>query len=177
MKPSAELAVIAAEIERVKLVLQALEEQHAYLDTHVTRTRQFIQPSPIRKLPTEVLGIIFEHVCASDLYSEYRGTAICLSVVCSKWRSITMSTPALWTTIVYADSPEEVNYYLDRCGKLPLRVHVESPLAICDRFLDDDTGMPCESSDTMQRFLKTLPNGNTFTFIWTLVTFTSLKTS
>ncbi|KAF9027042.1 hypothetical protein BDZ89DRAFT_952539, partial [Hymenopellis radicata] len=105
MKPSAELTVIAAEIERVKLVLQALEEQHAYLDTHVTRTRQFIQPSPIRKLPTEVLAIIFEHVCASDFYSEYRGTAICLSVVCSKWRSITMSTPALWTTIVYADSP------------------------------------------------------------------------
>ncbi|KAF9014607.1 hypothetical protein BDZ89DRAFT_445529 [Hymenopellis radicata] len=70
--PSAELKTLAQEIQRVELLLSALKTHHAHLERHIHRTTRFIQSSPIRRLPTEVLGIIFASACTSFQQDEYK---------------------------------------------------------------------------------------------------------
>ncbi|KAF9032092.1 hypothetical protein BDZ89DRAFT_948347, partial [Hymenopellis radicata] len=93
--PSTERAVLAQEIERVESMLIALKAHHAHLDTYIQRSNQYMRSSPIRRLPTEVLGIVFASACTSFQRNEYK-TPLSISLVCSKWRDIALSTPSLW---------------------------------------------------------------------------------
>ncbi len=61
--PSAELMTLALEVRRVELLLSALKTHQTHLERHIQRSTRFIQSSPVRQLPTEVLGIIFASAC------------------------------------------------------------------------------------------------------------------
>ncbi|KAF9032170.1 hypothetical protein BDZ89DRAFT_1158637 [Hymenopellis radicata] len=127
--PSADMAALAQEIKRVELMLDALKEHHAHLDRHIQRSTQYIRSSPIRRLPTEVLGIIFASACTSFQYSEYIAP-LSISVVCSKWRDIALSTPSLWTHIYvapYSGGLDVYEHYLKRCGHIPISVKIDIP--------------------------------------------------
>ncbi|KAF9014514.1 hypothetical protein BDZ89DRAFT_1142248 [Hymenopellis radicata] len=140
--PLAELSTLADEIQRVELLLSALKTHHAHLERHILRTSRFIRSSPIRQLPTEVLGIIFASACTSFQEDEYK-TPLSISLVCSKWRDISISTPDLWTNIYVAPYSSTCGmpvyeHFLQRCGGLPISVKVEIPDKLHLHSLDDD---------------------------------------
>lgn len=132
----AEKATLEAAIGRFKVLLQNLEEHLGQLSTHISRTHTFVHPSPFRRLPTELLNIIFSYACA-DFATENHRTALRLSVVCSYWRTIVTNTPALWTSIFYCldhrYSSNIADHHMDRCGPLlPLLLEITSPLPVFD---------------------------------------------
>ncbi|KAF8907588.1 hypothetical protein CPB85DRAFT_830139 [Mucidula mucida] len=146
---SADLATLAGEIQRVELLLSALKTHHARLERYIHRTTRFIQFSPIRQLPTEILGIIFASACSSCQEDEYK-TPLSISLVCSKWRHIAMSTPTLWTNIYVAPYSSArglpvYQYFLQRCGMIPISVKVEVP-ARNNPYQDDDGVIPFEGT-------------------------------
>ncbi|KIM76288.1 hypothetical protein PILCRDRAFT_24370, partial [Piloderma croceum F 1598] len=53
--------------------------------------------APISCLPHEVLSEIF--LCYNDSFSSFR-RPLRLGSVCSRWRTIALSTPRLWTSFV-----------------------------------------------------------------------------
>ncbi|THU97278.1 hypothetical protein K435DRAFT_754194 [Dendrothele bispora CBS 962.96] len=104
----------------IKLANSIIEEQKAKL-FELKRRKQTLEhtiegyqslDAPIRQLPLEILQEIFEFVGVSeghilifksgDNFPDELTTRIpplCLSHVCSAWRSLSLSTPGLWTTI------------------------------------------------------------------------------
>ncbi|KAF9014593.1 hypothetical protein BDZ89DRAFT_445262 [Hymenopellis radicata] len=148
--PSAELTMLAQEFQRVELLLSALKTHHAHLERHIHRTTRFIQSSPIRQLPTEVLGIIFASACTSFQQDEYQ-TPLSISLVCSKWRDISISTPTLWTNIYVAPYSsacglDVYKHFLQRCGGIPISVKVEVPARDHPNLDDDDDDLPFEET-------------------------------
>ncbi|KAF9032166.1 hypothetical protein BDZ89DRAFT_597965 [Hymenopellis radicata] len=148
--PSADLTTLAQEIQRVELLLSALKTHRAHLERHIYRTTRFIQSSPIRQLPTEVLGIIFASACTSFQENEYK-TPLSISLVCSKWRDISISTPTLWTNIYVAPYSsacglDVYKHFLQRCGGIPISVKVEVPARDHLDPDDDDDDFPLEQT-------------------------------
>ncbi|KAF9032168.1 hypothetical protein BDZ89DRAFT_597990 [Hymenopellis radicata] len=146
--PIAELATLAEEIQRVEAMLNALKKHHAQLEGHIHRTTRYIQSSPIRQLPTEILVVIFASACTSFQEWEYK-TPLSISLVCSKWRDIAMSKPTLWTNIYVAPYSKAYGipvfkYYLQRCGGIPLSVKVEIPVRARACLDDYDVDTPYE---------------------------------
>ncbi|KAF9032169.1 hypothetical protein BDZ89DRAFT_598004 [Hymenopellis radicata] len=126
---SAELADLVQEVERAESMLDTLKAHYAHLDRHIQQSTQYIRSSPIRRLPTEVLGIIFASACTSFQRSEYK-TPLSIGVVCSKWRDIALSTPSLWTHIYIAPHSgglDVYQHYLERCGHIPISVKIDIP--------------------------------------------------
>ncbi|KAF8998054.1 hypothetical protein BDZ89DRAFT_1028479, partial [Hymenopellis radicata] len=147
--PSSELADLVQEIERAESMLIALKAHHAHLDTYIQRSTQYIRSSPIRRLPTEVLGIIFASACTSFQRREYT-TPLSISLVCSKWREMALSTPSLWTHIYIAPHSgglDVYQHYLEQCGNVPISVKVEIPYR--ERPTSDvcDEDFPYEETD------------------------------
>ncbi|KAF9014512.1 hypothetical protein BDZ89DRAFT_448125 [Hymenopellis radicata] len=126
---SADMATLAQEIKRVESMLDALKAHHAHLDRYIQRSIQYIRSSPIRRLPTEVLGIVFASACTSFQRGEYK-TPLSISLVCSKWRDLALSTPSIWTHIYIAPHSGGLDVYehfLERCGNIPISVKIEIP--------------------------------------------------
>ena len=92
----------------------------------------------VLKLPPEIASYIFllsmEERDTREIPS--RGdclpTPFCLGAVCSGWRQLARSTPALWTMLAFTlpdskimeDLPHLVADWLERSGGLPLTLHV-----------------------------------------------------
>ncbi|KAJ7693939.1 hypothetical protein B0H17DRAFT_1199614 [Mycena rosella] len=98
---------------------------------------------PVLTLPPEITSEIFRHcvpVPADDgrewQYVDLDEAPLLLMHVCSAWRQVTLSTPALWSRLAIdaGDFPtrfsEIVNVWLSRARKCPLSVKIDGPL--CD---------------------------------------------
>lgn len=89
-------------------------------------------PPTIHELPTELLILIFFHGSASDasapILPSFKPFPLSISRVCNLWRSIVLSNPRLWTTVV---SSHHVPYFpilklqLQRAGNHPLNLFVD----------------------------------------------------
>lgn len=86
----------------------------------------------MNSLPTELLIQIFAHGSASDAHltstSTYVPFPICISHVCAHWRSISLSIPHLWTTVVSTkDAPyfPTLRLQLERAGSYPLDLYLD----------------------------------------------------
>ncbi|KAJ8075520.1 hypothetical protein PM082_021150 [Marasmius tenuissimus] len=56
--------------------------------------------SPIHRMPSETLLEIFGYCCEQNLLSEEKiPVASAISMVCSRWRNVTVSSPRLWSSI------------------------------------------------------------------------------
>ncbi|KAF8414924.1 hypothetical protein L210DRAFT_3539836, partial [Boletus edulis BED1] len=81
-------------------------------------------------LPSDVLAIIFEE--SRCLLNQWPGprrplpVEVQLSHVCSRWRQVALSSPALWTTIRVPILHKEtaVRTYFQRCKQCPLDIHI-----------------------------------------------------
>ncbi|KIK54102.1 hypothetical protein GYMLUDRAFT_249856 [Collybiopsis luxurians FD-317 M1] len=117
-----------AEYESEILLLQS---RIVYIKTHQKRLREHSAKlrslrSPIRRLPNEVLSPIFNFFCDRNLLQEYPWSkdfdfqpptdvsmnaltylpAMTISSVCSRWRSLALSLPQIWSRVTLELSPE-----------------------------------------------------------------------
>ncbi|KAF5356427.1 hypothetical protein D9758_009524 [Tetrapyrgos nigripes] len=99
------------DIQSVENVLLDLSKKKEELERYVDHCKSYL--SPIRRLPTEIMGEIFlnyQDLHMSDredrqfrgpltrpLYSSPAMTALVLSSVCKLWHTITLATPQLWS--------------------------------------------------------------------------------
>lgn len=110
--------------------------------------------APIRKLPLEILINIFELACSShvglnSLSRNRRGVVpvatLVLSHICSRWRNLVVSVPALWscfefdyTQLGHLDSESLIHLFLERSRShiLDFALHVS-----------DQSSLNCHKSD------------------------------
>jgi hypothetical protein len=86
--------------------------------------------SPVRKLPLDVLSIIFE-ICGEDDWK----IMLRIAVVSRMWRGLALSTPRAWSFIDLkrCDDREMIQTFFERSGQLPL--HIDLPATQSVRFL------------------------------------------
>ncbi|KAG8777265.1 hypothetical protein FRC12_000472 [Ceratobasidium sp. 428] len=101
----------------------------------------------IKRLPTEVLSLIFTIVVNGSLYARYIRDKTygsfdyptLLASVCSSWRYVAIGNPKLWSCIDVTDltredtdnlkSFKQANLRLERSQNIPLAVHIGNPYA------------------------------------------------
>ncbi|KAF9071267.1 hypothetical protein BDP27DRAFT_1419300 [Rhodocollybia butyracea] len=70
--------------------------------------------SPIRRVPDEILCQIFLHCCAeNDLRYRKPGEALALSSVCTRFRELVISYPALWSDLKISFPSDDIGYDLN----------------------------------------------------------------
>ncbi|KAF9255069.1 hypothetical protein L218DRAFT_951058 [Marasmius fiardii PR-910] len=133
-----------------------------------TRKVKCLGEAPIRKLPREVLRLIFEQAVDKNVIIGRRGTskfsAVTLSSVCSHWREVVLDNRKLWATIsVYfhsdplpMDAYERAKEYLEmaiqRAGSVGLSVTIEF-----HSFPRDDIGEWGRALQSLYRILTSAP--------------------
>ncbi|KAJ7138227.1 hypothetical protein C8R44DRAFT_566046, partial [Mycena epipterygia] len=86
------------QITETRMKLLRLEREHMHATRHIERCRHPL--APIRRIPTEILSNIF--VCYADFvddgppFRDVRKAAWILGHICSYWRAVAISTPAVW---------------------------------------------------------------------------------
>lgn len=98
-----EIRRCADEASRLRVQIVALENRGHELKQFVDTCKATL--APIRKLPPEVLLLVFAAVASHlDLTKEFRHVTrvdcpgFALGAVCSYWRSLVLQTPSLWST-------------------------------------------------------------------------------
>jgi hypothetical protein len=120
----------------IRATILFLERQSQLLDTYTEMYKSML--SPIRKLPTELLEMVFKYHCTpfgfqiSDGPDEEEvlgSNTLTLAAVCRQWRDHILSTPSLWSCIsinfnyigIYsaesrAKCVKALNDFIDRSG-------------------------------------------------------------
>ncbi|KAL0070586.1 hypothetical protein AAF712_002425 [Marasmius tenuissimus] len=105
------------EINKLKADLLMLENERDQLKNRVETFRALL--APVHRLPTELLASILKYAAeCGDIHEQITPTEapriVTLSMVCSRWREITLSTPSLWSFIslwlfdwIYKVSPND----------------------------------------------------------------------
>ncbi|KAJ7709044.1 hypothetical protein B0H17DRAFT_1124812 [Mycena rosella] len=114
---SKHLSFLDSEILGLRKRLKRLEEEHAAVHTY--RMQNIIILSPLRRMPSEVLGNFF--LCTLPLAGDAMDQGMfdvgsspwVLTHISDHWRALAISNPALW-------SPIAINYSLSSRYPLPL---------------------------------------------------------
>jgi hypothetical protein len=116
--------------------IQKVDEEISRLQTaldHLTAVRQRMKRSlnerttPIYRIPTEILSEIFLHCLVEDSDGfDAEEAPLLLNFVCSKWRTVAISTPQLWSSISLDLPPcggiEMLETWLSRSSASPLKI-------------------------------------------------------
>ncbi|KAJ7593690.1 hypothetical protein C8J56DRAFT_1043483 [Mycena floridula] len=99
------------EVMRLWGIIELVKKHQSKLSHEISIHQLFV--SPIRRLPPELLALIFSLFCTVDFWDcepfvsksyRIRGSIFrepfIIATVCSHWRSIALSTPSLWSTIM-----------------------------------------------------------------------------
>jgi len=98
----AQLAQIVADS---RCSIKQFQRERAALEEKISRTLAYV--SPIRRLPAELLRLIF-----MMNFDEYPCCAWILSSVCSQWRRLALSMPKLWSKVWYLSQSAFPPYFL-----------------------------------------------------------------
>jgi hypothetical protein len=111
-----ELESVQSELNASQRYIALLERQESTLQEEIERISGLIHP--IRRCPEDILKMIFELAVEEYSYSQFQ-VALQLSHVCKSWRSITLQTRSLWSSlsISYQSSPYNVRGMLDLAVK------------------------------------------------------------
>ncbi|KAL1724561.1 hypothetical protein EV715DRAFT_245132 [Schizophyllum commune] len=111
------LADIELEIETLQTTLRWAQKARAELKQLHDLQQAYL--APVRKLPTDVLSIIFEHCCGDEIdLTSWSCPPIDLSAVCKLWRETMLSMPAIWARF----SLEKVGRFTSRPERLAARL-------------------------------------------------------
>ncbi|KAF9460192.1 hypothetical protein BDZ94DRAFT_1121969, partial [Collybia nuda] len=80
---------ISEELLRVQLMIDDLHSQLKENFDNITKYKRMI--SPLKSLPNEIISKIFEEYAAGLPHPPWL-----VGHICSRWREIALSTPALW---------------------------------------------------------------------------------
>ncbi|KAF7305206.1 hypothetical protein MKEN_01235800 [Mycena kentingensis (nom. inval.)] len=155
----ARLAPVQTEISQLESRLANLRAQESVLADYRAKFR--VTVSPLRRLPAEVLGEIFEwtlpvYAAAGNEYATYCDFSLGLSPwvlmrVCARWRAVAIATPVLWAPVVLIFSSDEqlrrypmplLQTHLDRASQLEVsfwgseKVDVEAQLPALQLLID-----------------------------------------
>ncbi|KAL4068628.1 hypothetical protein V8B97DRAFT_2008886 [Scleroderma yunnanense] len=114
------------------------------------RSRPRPQLSPIARLPSELLALIFLRAIEAPAQNNVLPSQLVISSVCKAWRSVAFSTPEYWGTLyVSPKMPMSVyHFFLEKSSPFPLSVefflwrpfkrkqYVSSNEPILERLLD-----------------------------------------
>ncbi|KAF9264043.1 hypothetical protein L218DRAFT_1076918 [Marasmius fiardii PR-910] len=129
------------EIAQIRQRLTLLEEEERSLESNISKRRFALETWP--SVPTEIWEIIFTMVCTEypknrdDYHSRFTEPAlgvpaVVLSHVCSRWRTIVLGSPKLWTSIRIAldkvprGAAHLVQAIIKRSEGRPLDIHLSS---------------------------------------------------
>ncbi|THV03477.1 hypothetical protein K435DRAFT_851790 [Dendrothele bispora CBS 962.96] len=132
---------------RLKADLCFFEEEHSRLDKYLKDCRAL--SSPIHSLPPELLIEIFMLSFNSNGFGKpywvpsgkpRESPAFRLGAVCSRWRTLALSTPCLWSRLEISFQPswpswvpDAINTCLERSGQHNLSLLIEGYLDNLDR--------------------------------------------
>ncbi|KAJ7625619.1 hypothetical protein FB45DRAFT_921869 [Roridomyces roridus] len=114
-------SLLDSKIAQVQSLLQELLSERDEVDNEIRKHEGAL--SPLRRMPPEILSLIFTSTFSRTLFSEQSAPWIA-SAVCSRWRLIALS-PTFWTTISDQDhhfNLFNLNAQLARSGDLPLTI-------------------------------------------------------
>ncbi|KAF7290335.1 Carboxypeptidase [Mycena chlorophos] len=79
--------------------------------------------SPIQTLPTELLAVIFLHLCSSG--TDWESPTIRLTAVCRRWTQIANSVAALWSSVaLFSQQENRLKVHLERSKTQPLELQL-----------------------------------------------------
>ncbi|KAF9073484.1 hypothetical protein BDP27DRAFT_280547 [Rhodocollybia butyracea] len=129
------IANLDKEIEGLQGTLEELKTQQKALESCRDEARSLL--APVRKLPPEVLELVFDIVCTSfdenfalDItIKTVRALTLDLSQVCSVWREIVRATPSLWLCVSVDLSHRNgafkvMKHYLNQSRDAPLTLYI-----------------------------------------------------
>ncbi|KAJ7464476.1 hypothetical protein FB451DRAFT_1561757 [Mycena latifolia] len=86
--------------------------------------------SPLRRMPTEILSIVFDLALLVERYPAHGQALWAISQTCARWHTIMLSQPALWAVVnlhlwgCLDNNPYRLETQLRRSGQLPLQIAV-----------------------------------------------------
>ncbi|KAK0244605.1 hypothetical protein EDD85DRAFT_205686 [Armillaria nabsnona] len=104
-----------------------LNERHKSLTQYVSNCRSLL--APIRRLPRDILEIVFAFVPSSESSLNTRNAPWSLGYICYAWRDIVLDTPSLWAKIDICrpytrDSLTILCRHLQLSGEYPLDISI-----------------------------------------------------
>ena len=90
---------------------------------HAAVSRERNACAKVNKLPVELLRLIFEFHEATSRHLQYRKSphpTFTISSVCTHWRAVALSHPAIWSRIDLTSSPRQLKYCGERARHHPL---------------------------------------------------------
>ncbi|KAJ7473920.1 hypothetical protein B0H11DRAFT_1811057 [Mycena galericulata] len=125
------LAPHILEVSRLDSLIRDLSAQRARISQYIDAHKALL--SPVRRLPPEIV----QEICLACL-PKHRNAAmsakeapLILTRICSAWRALALSTPALWATlhlpiqyIFDGGSLYEPTKWLERSGRCPLSLSI-----------------------------------------------------
>ncbi|KAJ7933927.1 hypothetical protein B0H13DRAFT_686331 [Mycena leptocephala] len=146
IEPSLRLKCLDDGIASMQKTIDKLTKERDSLNAYVEAHKALI--SPIRRLPLDIIGEIFMACIPThrNCVMSADEAPVILGRICSSWRTISLSTPRLWSTLhiveptrPYSSSPglyeakivqrlEVANAWLRRSGTCPLSISFESNL-------------------------------------------------
>jgi hypothetical protein len=121
------------EITRLNAVLDGLTRKRDALQTYTNLHTALV--APIRRLPPEVLSEIFLYYNDENNvpYIRLNKAPLLLGGMCSRWRTIALSTPRLWNSFALTIRPKYLKSdtmlaetWLARAGRCPLTIRLAS---------------------------------------------------
>ncbi|TDL21215.1 hypothetical protein BD410DRAFT_308218 [Rickenella mellea] len=128
---SEHLPIFLHAIEEARVYMKALNEAQRRVGKRLHRLRRRIRPlvleDGIKRLPDDVLAIIFE------ITRQFSGDSpgqisVCLSHVSRRFRHVALATPSLWTTIHDSYWGSQIREFISRSGCLDLDVKMHNGL-------------------------------------------------
>ena len=97
--PLEEISVIDVEIKQIEGILNSLKRKRTHIQESIDDFNTIL--APVRRLPMDVLGLIFTYCLATHRNSVMRASEapILLTQICYDWRSIALSIPQLWSRL------------------------------------------------------------------------------
>ena len=97
--PLEEISIIDVEIEQIEGILNSLKRKRARIQDSLDDFNTIL--APVRRLSTDILGVIFSHCLATHRNPVMRASEapILLTQICRDWRSIALSIPRLWSKL------------------------------------------------------------------------------
>ncbi|KDQ62000.1 hypothetical protein JAAARDRAFT_204373 [Jaapia argillacea MUCL 33604] len=127
-----DVAELGTQISELRSQTSQLEKQTDLLQSRCSNIQSLLS-SPIRRLPPEILAVIFK--CAIDLQpinSHSHRLPVRLTQTCRYWRQLAMSVSQLWSTITLWPSGDAqlarhqviLDHFLARSGTTPLSISI-----------------------------------------------------
>lgn len=126
------LSSTQAHLDRVtrenKHILETLQNEKHDLELKIAQARSYL--APIRRLPTELLGVVFTRAAHTDPIAPWT-----ISAVCRLWREQILSMSNLWSTIrlktSIAMAPDTIRLWLERSGTIsPLDIEIRLRVSV-----------------------------------------------